>query len=233
MRHRHAVLAALLVLAPLSGAPVSRAWADDTRLSLSETATVTIAPDELQAVLHAEATAPTASEAQRAVNAAMADALARAKQAPGIVAATGGYGVYRDTSSKPERWQASQTLALHSADGAALLTLVGALQQKGLAVDDLHWQLSDDATRKAQAEAMRRAIAALRAHVDEAAGLLGLSFVRFVSVQLQTPPLFRPQMRAMAMATASSAPAPTPPSAAAEDVPVSATVSAEASLAPK
>jgi predicted secreted protein len=226
MRRRHALLAALLVLAPLSPA-----WADDTRLSLSETATVTVAPDELAAVLRAEATAPTAAEAQRAVNAAMADALARAKQAPGVTAATGGYGVYRDASTRPERWQASQTLALHGADGAAMLALVGALQQKGLAVGDLHWQLSDDAARKAQAEAMRRAIGALRARADEAAGLLGMSFTRFVSVQLQTPPQFRPQMRAMAMAAA--APAPTPPSAESEDIPVSATVSAEASLAPK
>jgi predicted secreted protein len=226
MRHRLVWLAAALALAPLSGA-----WADDTRLSLSETATVMVAPDELAAELRAEATAPTASEAQRQVNAAMADALAHARQTPGVVASTGGYGVFRDTSIKPERWQASQTLALHSADGAALLTLVGALQQKGLAISDLHWQLSGDATRKAQAEAMRRAIGALRSHVDEAAGLLGLSFVRFVTVQLQTPPLFHPPMRAMAMAAA--APAPVPPSAVSEDIPVSATVSAEAALAPK
>jgi predicted secreted protein len=226
MRHRLALLAAMLALAPLSCA-----WADDIRLSLSETATVMAAPDELAATLRAEATAPTASEAQRQVNAAMADALAHAKRTPGVVAATGGYGVFRDTATKPERWQASQTLALRSADGAPLLTLVGTLQQKGLAIGDLHWQLSDDATRKAQAEAMRRAIGALRSHVDEAAGLLGLSFVRFVTVQLQTPPLFHPAMRAMAVAA--SAPAPTPPSAESEDVPVSATVSAEASLAPK
>lgn len=227
MRHRPILLAAVLLLAP-----VSRAWAaDDTRLSLTESATVTVAPDELSAVLRAEATAPTAAEAQRAVNAAMADALSRAKQAPGIVAATGGYGVFRDTSAKPERWQASQTLSLHGADGAALLTLVGALQQKGLAVGDLHWQLSDATERKAQAEAMRRAIAGLRARVEEAAGLLGLSFVRFVSVQLQAPPSFRPQLRGMALAAA--APAPAPPSAEAEDIPVTATVSAEASLAPK
>jgi predicted secreted protein len=218
----------LLALAPLSGA-----WADDTRLSLSEAATVSVAPDELSAALRAEATAPTAAEAQRAVNAAMADALARAKQVPGITAATGGYGVYRDASTRPERWQASQTLALRSTDGAALLALVGALQQKGLAVGDLHWQLSDDAARRAQAEAMRRAVAALRARVDEAAGLLGLRFVRFVSVQLQTPPQFRPQMRGMAMAASAPAPAPAPPSAEAEDIPVTATVSAEAALAPK
>jgi predicted secreted protein len=222
---RHALLAALLFLVPVS------AWADDTTLSLSETATVMAAPDELSAVLRAEATALTAAEAQRLVNAAMADALTRVRQAAGVTSSTGGYGVYRDPSVKPERWNASQTLALHSADGPVLLTLVGALQQKGLAISDLHWQLSDDAERKAQAEATRRAIGALRARVDEAAGLLGLRFVRFATVRLDSPQPFRPAMRMMAVAPAAAA--PMPPSATAEDIPVSATVGADAELAPK
>jgi len=226
MRYRHALLAAVLVVLPLAGA-----WADDTRLTLSETATVMVPPDELAGVLRAEATAPTAAEAQRLVNGAMADSLARARQVAGVAASTGGYDVFRDTASKPERWQASQTLVLHSADGAALLTLVGALQQKGLAVGELHWRLSDEAERRAQAEAMRRAIGALRARVDEAAGLLGLRFERFETVRLDTPPSFRPATRMMA--AAAPAAAPLPPSAAAEDIPVSATVGADAALAAK
>jgi predicted secreted protein len=226
MRHRHVLLAAALALAPLSGA-----WADDTRLTLSETATVMVPPDELAAVLRAEATAPTAAEAQRQVNAAMADALARARQEPGVAASTGGYDVFRDSNAKPERWQAAQALSLRSADGAALLTLVGVLQQKGLAVGDLHWQLSDEAERRAQAEAMKRAIGALRARVDEAAGLLGLRFERFESVRLDTPGPIRPVMRMMAVAAPAAA-AP-PPSAAAQDIPVSETVGADAALGPQ
>jgi predicted secreted protein len=221
---RHLLLAAALVLAPLTGAR-----ADDTTLTLSETATVMAPTDELAAALRAEATAPTAAEAQRQVNAGMADALAHAKQVAGVTASTGGYGVYRDPAGKPERWQASQTLELRGADGAALLTLVGTLQQKGLAVSELRWQLSADAAKRAEAEATRRAIAALRARVDEAAGLLGLRFVRFDKVRLDTPPPFRPAMRMMALAASADAP---PPSAVAEDVPVSATVGADAVLAP-
>jgi predicted secreted protein len=224
---RRLVLAALLAAVPLSGA-----WADDTTLTLSETATVTAAPDELAAMLRAEATAPSAAEAQRLVNAAMADALAQARQVAGVTASTGGYGVFRDDQAKPAHWQASQTLALRSADGAALLTLVGALQQKGLAVADLHWQLSDAATKRAEADATRRAIGALRGRAEEAAELLGLHFVRFATVRLDTPPPFRPAMRMMAMAAPAAA-APAPPSAAAEDIPVSATVGADAVLAPR
>jgi uncharacterized protein len=226
MRHRHVLLAAMLALAPLSGAR-----ADDTTLTLSETATVMAAPDELAAEMRAEATTATAAEAQRSVNAAMADALARAKDTAGVTASTGGYSVYRDMAAKPERWRASQTLALRGPDGAALLTLVGALQDKGLVVGDLHWQLSNAAARKAEAEATRRAIGALRARVDEAAALLDLHFVRFVTVRLDTAPSPRPMMRMMA--TAAPAAAATPPSVTAEDIPVSSTVGADAVLAPK
>jgi predicted secreted protein len=192
---------------------------------------VMVPPDELSAVLRAEATSPNAADAQRQVNAAMADALARAKQTAGVTADTGGYSVFRDTSVKPERWQAAQTLALHSGDGAALLTLIGALQQKGLAVEDLHWRLSEETERRAQAEAMRRAIGALRTRVDEAAGLLGLSFLRFTTVHLESPHQNHPPMRMMALAAPAAA-AP-PPSATSEDIPVSATVDVEAALAPK
>ena len=232
MRHRPIVPTGLL-LALLALAPLMQARADDTKLSLSETATVTAPPDELAAVLRAEATAPTPAEAQRMVNATMADALARARGTAGVTVGTGGYGVFRDAAAKPERWQASQTLTLRSADGPALLTLVGALQQKGLAMSDLHWQLSDAAEKRAQAEATRRAVAALRARVDEAAGLLGLAFVRFDSVRLDAQRPVRPMMRMMSVTPAAAvAPAP-PPSAAAEDIPVSATVDAEAALAPK
>jgi predicted secreted protein len=222
---RHLLLAALLAVAPLAGA-----WAEDTKLTLSETATVMVPPDELSVVLRAEAASPNAADAQRLVNVAMADALARAKQATGVTADTGGYSVFRDTSVKPERWQAGQTLALHSGDGAALLTLVGVLQLKGLAVEDLHWRLSDETERRAQAEAMRRAIGAIQARVDEAAGLLGLSFVRFTTVHLESPHQNHPPMRMMAMAAPAAAP---PPSATSEDIPVSATVDVEAALTPK
>ena len=220
----------LLLLLALAVAPLSAAWADNTTLSLSETATVMAPPDELAATLRAEAVASTAAGAQKQVNAAMDDALTQARAAAGVVAGTGDYGVSRDTGAKPERWQASQTLSLHGKDGAVLLALVGALQAKGLAIGDLHWQLSDETARKAQAEAMRRAISALRARAEEAAGLLDLRFVQFVSVRLDTPPAVRPMVRSMAAAAPAAA---TPPSAVAEDVPVSATVGAEVVLGPR
>ncbi|MBS0560957.1 MAG: SIMPL domain-containing protein [Proteobacteria bacterium] len=227
---RHLLPAAALALAAIALPGAARA--EDTKLSLTEGGAVMVHPDELEAVLRAEAAAPTAAQAQREVNTAMAAALAAAKAANGITTSTGGYSVYRDGSAKPERWVASQTLNLTGKDGSALLSLVGTLQQKGLAMSDLHWQLAEDTEAKARDEALKKALTALRARADEVAGLIGLTFVRYQNLRVDMQNPVRPMPRMMAM-TASMAAAAPPPSAEGQDVPVRVVVSAEAVLAPK
>jgi len=216
----------LLVVAPA----VARA---DTLLRLSETATVVAHPDELGASLRVEVVSPNAAEAQRRVNATMADALAAAKAVTGVTVSSGGYFVWRVSppQDRPERWQANQSLLLTSHDGAALLKLVGDLQQKGLLVGQLGWHLSDAAEHVAQADATRKAISALRGRAEDAAALLDLKFGSFKEVRLNGT---RPQpimlQRAMAMGVSASAP---PPSAEPADITVSATAEADVDLLPK
>lgn len=216
--------AALLVSAPLPAAA-------DTVLRLAESATVMVPPDEIAASLRFEIIAPTAADAQSRVNAAMKDALAAAAQAKDVVASTGGYSVWRSGPSpqdKTEKWQATQTLNLTSTKAEALLPLVGALQAKGAALNNMGWRLSTEAQRKAQQEATHKAIAGLRARVDDAAKLLGMKFDRFREVRLdgvEPPQMPRPVM-AMAAPRVDSA----PPVVAAQDVAVSATVQADAAL---
>jgi uncharacterized protein len=200
----------------------------DTTLHLDDTETVMAHPDELVATLRAEASAPSAAAAQQVVNTAMAAALAHAREVAGVTAATEGYTVWQAT--QPQRWQASQALTLRSQNGPALLTLVGELQRNGLATSDLSWQLSREASRTARDLAMREALSALQARAEEAAGLLGLRFESFQRVSVATPqpvPIVPRAMMAMAAAP------PTPPSVQAEDIPVSATVDADAVLVPK
>lgn len=201
----------------------------DTILHLTDTETVTVHPDELVATLRAEATAATTSAAQQIVNAAIAAALDQARKVSGVSASTEGYVAWQAT--QPRRWQASQTLVLHSHDGASLLSLTGELQQRGLAMSDLSWQLSPDAARAARDQAMREALGALHSRADEAAGLLGLRFGQFqrVSIAVPRPMPFAPR----AMMSMAAAPAPTPPSAVAQDVPVSATAEADVVLVAK
>jgi uncharacterized protein YggE len=218
--------AVTLILGILLAGPA----AADTLLHLSESARVMVHPDELAASLRAEAVAATAAEAQTQVNAAMAGALALAHQVAGVSVTTGFYTVWPQTEparpAEQQPWRASQTLELRGGNGAVLLTLVGALQQSGLAVSQLGWQMAAKTARHARAEATRQALSGLRARAEEAAGVLGLHFDSFREVRLDDAPRPHPMpMRAMA-----ASPAAAPPSAEAEDVPVEAGVEADVVL---
>lgn len=229
---RRTLPAALLVSSLLIAPPVLAA---DTVLFLAESATVMASPDELVATLRAEATAGNAAEAQGRVNVMSRDATALAAQAKGVQVSNGSYQVWRvgpNQQERAEKWQASQTMRLSANDGAALLTLVGALQQKGLAVGSLQWRLARETEKKARQEATRQAVLALRGRADDAAVLLDLKFDHFRTVRLDgVEPM--PGPRPMAMAMARGAEAAPPPVAVAEDIPVTATAQAEAVLAPR
>lgn len=228
-------VSALLLAAPAAGfaAPARGAAAAPTVLKLSETATVMVRPDELAASLRAETVAASAAEAQAGVNATIEAALVRAKAVAGVSVSTGGYGVYRidrdleeaKGAGKAERWQAGQSLELSGGDGAALLKLVGELQQSGLAVRDLGWRLAAETARKAHAEATRLALAGLRARSDEAASVIGMVFGGFKEIRLDgdRPAPFAPRLMSAAKAVGRAA----PPSAEAGDFSVSATAEAE------
>jgi predicted secreted protein len=210
------------------------AWAE-TLLHLGETATVMAAPDEIAATLRAEATSVSASEAQSRVNATMQDALAAARQITGIAVSTGGYSVWHiapTLTDHAEHWQVSQSLNLTGHDGPALLTLVGALQQRGLAVGILGWRLSREARRTAHQAATDQALLALRTRTENAAAQLGMRFDQFKDIRLDSagpPPMMPRATVGMAMTSAGSA----PPAAVAEDVPVSATAEADVLLLPR
>ena len=217
-------LAALLVLATPADA--------ETLLRLSQQAQVMVRPDTLGASLRIEADAAAASAAQAQVNQQTARALELAKQAPHVVATTGSYNVWHATQPA-DRWHAVQSVELRGTDGPAMLALVGQLQGQGMAVQQLAWRLSPEASRKALSEATATALKALRARADEAAGILGLRFLEFREVRLDgnpPPPRILPMM---AMAAAPMAKPAPPPVAQSEDITIEATVGADAVLVPK
>ncbi|HEX4261823.1 MAG TPA: SIMPL domain-containing protein [Acetobacteraceae bacterium] len=211
----------MAALALLTGAGPARA---ETLLHLSATATVTVQPDELAASLSADADEATPQAAQARVNAAITAALATARAVEGASVSTGSYSVWHVEQPHPA-WQASQGISLHGADGGAILALVGRLQTQGLAVASLGWRVSAPAERRAHEEAEREAIAALRGRAAAAAKLLGLRFQEFRSVDLDPGSRPLPMGRMMAAAVPM-------PNAVASPVAISATVTAEAALAP-
>ena len=222
MRAPTLLLAALLMTAPAEAA--------ETLLRLSETAHVLVQPDELAASLRADATAPTSAAAQARVNALIAKALEAAKSTPGITVATGGYSVWQ-RREPPMLWNASQSIQLRGSDGERVLALVGTLQAQSLAVGSLSWQVSAPAARKAQSEATRAALAALRGRADEAAAVLGMKFSSFREIRLDGQRQPMPMLARAMPAPMPGAEAAPPPRAEAQEVDITATVEADAVLA--
>jgi predicted secreted protein len=225
-----------MVLASLCAIACRPAFADDTILKLSESATVMAAPDELAASMRAEAVAPTAQDAQKRVNEMMGMAITAARKVSGIVVSTGSYSVWRTAASptdRAERWQSGQSLNVTGKDAEAMLKLVGDLQQMGLAQSNLVWRLSRDSERKARQDATKQALSMLRSRADDAAEILGLRFASFREVRIDSvaPPPMMPRMQMASRATMSS-PAP-PPNAEAEEMPVTASAEADVLLKPR
>lgn len=226
------LLALILLGLPIAAAaqPAQPPPVAETELHLGETAEVARAPDEVIAVLRAEARAGSAAAAQEAVNRTATAAVARAQAVQGVRVATGGYWTGRVDDNRA--WVASQQITLRSAEGAPLLDLVGTLQGQGLAMSSLTWTLTRDTQRTAREEASRLALDALRRRADAVAAQLGLQVVGLKEVRIDAPQGMPRPMAAPMVASMRSASGP-PPVAVAEDIMVSATVQAVVVLRPR
>lgn len=210
MIHPLLLLAALLL-------PVTAMAQSETRLRVSESGSVTVQPDELVASLRVEARADTAAEAQARVNRAMEAALAAARAVSGARVTTGNYGARTDRDK--QEVVAQQSLNLRG--GVALVELVGRLQADGLLLDQITWQLSEAAARQGRDEATRAAIRAVQERGAAIARDLGLRVSAMRDLYVESSPEARPMMMA---ARAASAPAP---SVTAEEITVTARVTAD------
>ena len=202
-------------------------------LHLSETATVSVRPDRLTAVLRADASTDSASTAQDRVNAVIGGALAEARKADGIAVSTDQYNVWRlePKAGEAAQWRASQSVVLRGQDGSSVLKLVGALQQKGLAVEGLGWELAPETARSAETtQPFRRSgppRAGGRGRRRSRPAIRCLP--QFDGRQRSATPI---RLRTMAVPAAALA-SPAEPAAEAEDVRVNATVEADIALKPR
>jgi predicted secreted protein len=233
---RGSTLSAGLLLAAIStaiaqSAPPQPAPSDQSTLHLSETAQRDVPRDLLHATLAAEATDPDAGKVQSEINQRMSAATTRIKQVAGVTVETGGYSVYREIPDKqPPRWHGSQTVNLTSKDFAALLSLIGTLQQQGLVIQSLAPDISHEARQSVEDALTDEALTRLKQRADRIAATAGVKLQGFRSLSVSNvnapPPIIQPMMR-MAAAVA---PAP-PPVAEAGNATVSVTATAEFALA--
>ena len=224
---------ALLVPAPARAADTA-APPGVTVIRLTEKAERLMARDHLRAGLAVEVTGPVASQVQAEINRRMEAALAKAKSVATVKAETGGYSVYpqRDPN-KPTLWHGQQTLNLQSDAPADLLTLVGDLQQQGLATQGLTFEVREESLREAQDGLTADALVQLRSRAEKVAADLGMTVQQIRDVTVgNAEGGARPPMPMVMMRAAAAAPSP-PPVAEPGDAQVSVTVQAEVWLAPK
>jgi predicted secreted protein len=201
-----------------------------TVLHLSETAERNVPRDRLRVRLAAEIADPDAAKVQAEINRRMTAALARIKGVPDIVAETNGYSVYQENPGKtPPRWHGSQSIALVAKDFAALLALVGTLQQDGLVITGLAPELSREARQSVEDELTDDALMRLQKRAEHIAVGLGAKVDLYRDLRIGNAATPQPLMRAMAEAGSLSQ--SSPPVAEPGEAVVSVTVQADIALA--
>jgi predicted secreted protein len=218
---RTALLAAAIAFAtiatPVLAQPASPAtgYADDenTVLHLTQTATREVAQDRLTIEIRADVSGPDAEQVQTAINRRMTAALERAKAVPSVRAETRGYWVQEERpTNAPARWHGVETLALIGTDTAAVLKLAGALQQSGLVVSRLGYDVAPETAKSVEDDLTTTALQRLKDRVDHIAKDMGLVVRNFKALRVgnvggNVSP--RPVlMRTMAAPASSSSPPP-------------------------
>jgi uncharacterized protein len=230
---------AIVILALLCPSlPVAAADAPATEgvtvLHLSAEADRMVPRDRLRAVLRVEGADADPARLQAEINRRMAAAVARAKTVSGVTLATSGYSVFEEmVKDQPLRWHGAAGLTLTAQDAAPLLALVGELQQSGLALSALDYELSPEATRKAEDALTAEALTRLRERASRVADSLGLTVLRIRDLRLGNAAATPPQPRPFMMARASSSSAAPPPVAEPGDATVSLSVDADVELGKK
>ncbi|OAG74235.1 hypothetical protein A0J51_00591 [Gluconobacter japonicus] len=222
-------------LAVLSLAAFCQARAEDTpngtQLDFTVTGEAHAAPTLLTVRLFGRADSTSAIEAQKTLNAHMADAMKMASGQAGIEAQAGSYSLSDQTPDHgPTRWTARQDLSLSGKDAVPLLDLSGKLQSHGLMMDGLEWSLDSETRETLLAQARTQALQKVRKEAEDSAKTLGLHVVRLRQVRVSSmEPGPRPVMLMAARASADSF---TPPQGTSQEQTLRVTVNVQAELAP-
>ena len=165
-------------------------------VSVSASATTSVANDRMFAWLRAEADNADPARAAAEVNARIGKAIARAKGTAGVEVTTSGYSSYQFTDkANATRWRVQQSISLEGGDFASMAALLTKMQaEDALVMSGMNFGVSRDARRKAEDNLTQQAIKAWQARAQAASKALGFDTWRVgrVSVQTGEPP-FRPQ----------------------------------------
>jgi predicted secreted protein len=182
-----------------------------TVLRLTQTAESTVVRNQMRLELRVEEKGPDALVVQTAINRRMAAALDRARQVIGVAVETGSYQVGEEEPSRgASYWRGSQSLILTGTAADAALKLAGALQEQGLLMSAMTYEVSPETVRGAEEDLTAAALAGLAERAASIAdrmhlAVLGYRDLRVGNAETNLPPMPR-FAAAMAMAAPIAAP---------------------------
>lgn len=174
---------------------------DSSYLNISVTQQMDVQEDLLISSVRIEKEGVDPKSVQNAVNLSMAAVIKIAKQ-PDINVSTGQYNIYQydeeqNTSNKEKKikkWRGTQVLSLQSKSPAALLSVIGQLQNEGLLIQSLNYTLSNDKRDAIRNSMIESAIAKLKQQATRVAKALGQEYSRFTMINIDTGLGARPPM---------------------------------------
>lgn len=214
------LLVLLMLLFPFTawlayGADNTAAPRQPTQIELSGEASVMAVNDLAQTTVFAEASGPTPGGfAAQKVRQQIDAALALAKKYPQVAARSGGLSCYPDYGSgkslSGKSWRVRSELLLETGDMPALSALVGELQET-LGVADLRLTPAPETRKKAEDEAILKAMAAFQERATLIAGVMGKPY-RIIHMALHGGPqtLLRQQGNGMMAMRAAAESGPMP-----------------------
>jgi predicted secreted protein len=224
----------LLALSIVSSTFASAAFAADVlveapivpMVTVSASASASVANDRLHAWLRAEAENASPAAAANEVNARVAKAIARTKSVQGLTVQTSGYTTQQvGERGHPIRWRVAQMMSIEGSDFATIAALVTRLQDDdAMLLSGLAFAVSDAKRRETEDALTQQALAAWRTRAQNAATGLGFAAWRPAHVTVNSNDFSRPQPTYRAgVAAASGAVAPVPLEGGATDVTVTVT----------
>jgi predicted secreted protein len=204
-----------------------------TKLHLVQSAERMVRRDRIRAQLRVESVGSDARQVQAEINKRMTAALDQARAVQGIKLETGGYSVYEERqTSLASRWHGSQGLSLSGDDFGAVLGLAGSLQNAGLAMSGLSFELAPETARGVEDELTTEALARLRQRAERIAGDLQMTVDRLRDVRVGNVDGQQPRPQIVFEKSLASTSVVPPPVGEAGDATVRVSVEAEILLGP-
>ena len=177
---------------------------DGTYLNLSVTETKQVEPDILIASLRYESESESAKEVQNKINQMMKKALSVLEKKENVEVSTEQYSVYKfykplkQGAPEKELWKGSQSIVIKSKSTEDILALSGQLQEIGLVMSDLHYEVSIAKIEETRTSMVENAINKLLSHAKRVAGIIGLKEVKIKNINIdgdnRYPPVPYPKL---------------------------------------